>query len=44
MQKLDFVRVEETDAGERVYITLSPAPGTSPYDDANGSTSEDGEE
>lgn len=29
-QKLDFVRVEETEAGETVRVTLSPAPGTQP--------------
>ena len=39
-QKLDSVTVEETGGVESVTVTLSPAPGTSPWDDSS-ETSED---
>ena len=34
-QKLDKVQVEQTPDGETVSITLSPAPGTTPWDDSS---------
>ena len=37
MQKLDKVRVEETDTGERIMLTLSPAPGSVPSTITQGS-------
>jgi hypothetical protein len=33
VQKLDRVVFEETEAGERINVTLSPAPGQTPWDD-----------
>jgi hypothetical protein len=36
-QKLDKVAVEQTQDGETVSITLSPAPGTTPWDDSSDS-------
>ena len=33
-QKLDRVVFEETSKGEKVAVTLSPAPGTTPWDDS----------
>jgi hypothetical protein len=43
MQKLDSVTFEETEAGETIKVTLSPAPGTTPWD-SSGETSAGGEE
>lgn len=34
-QKLDSVVVEQSSIGEQVSITLSPAPGTTPWDDSS---------
>jgi hypothetical protein len=34
-QKLDFMQVEQSGSGEKITITLSPAPGTTPWDDSS---------
>lgn len=34
VQKLDRLVVEETGDGERISVTFSPAPGTTPWDDS----------
>lgn len=39
MQKLDKVRVEESGTGERIMLTLSPAPGSVPSTITQGSDS-----
>jgi hypothetical protein len=38
IQKLDRMVVQEDAAGERISLTFSPAPGTTPWDDS-GETS-----
>lgn len=41
-QKLDYMQVEQSrDSGESVTITLSPAPGTTPWDDSSETSGED---
>jgi hypothetical protein len=40
-QKLDRLAVEQTAGGETVSVTLSPAPGSTPWDDSTDSMSED---
>lgn len=39
VQKLDRVTVEENEAGERIGVTFSPAPGTTPWDDSGETSS-----
>lgn len=40
VQKLDSVTVEEDGTGERVNVTFSPAPGTTPWDDSGETSTE----
>jgi hypothetical protein len=40
VQKLDRLVVEETPEGERVQVTFSPAPGTTPWDDSGETSAE----
>lgn len=39
LQKLDQVTIEEDSLGERVAVTMSPFPGTTPWDDSQGVSS-----
>lgn len=43
MQKLDSVTFEETEAGEEIKVTLSPAPGTTPWDNTGETSAGEGE-
>jgi hypothetical protein len=40
VQKLDRLVVEETGEGERISVTFSPAPGTTPWDDSGETAAE----
>lgn len=40
-QKLDYVKVQETKAGETVTVKLSPVPGTTPWDDSTEMSSDE---
>ena len=42
LQKLDQVVIEEDADGERVSVTMSPFPGTTPWDDSQGESSGSG--
>lgn len=40
-QKLDYVKVEETKAGESVSVKLSPVPGSTPWDDSTDTSADE---